>query len=153
MTDYIIPGLLLALSALALGQRKNYYDWLLEGAAQGLGLIKTILPSLVLLLTAVHMFRASGASELLSHLLSPVFSRFGTAQEPVHTRSVGSVCTQPAASLNPGMRAAGSRSYNANRRIKIAHSRRRRGSQRSRQTAPRGGYSGFWKYPLPQNTR
>ena len=73
MTDYIIPGLLLALSALALGQRKNYYDWLLEGAAQGLGLIKTILPSLVLLLTAVHMFRASGASGLLSHLLSPVF--------------------------------------------------------------------------------
>lgn len=38
MTDYIIPGLLLALSALALGQRKNYYDWLLEGAAQGWGL-------------------------------------------------------------------------------------------------------------------
>lgn len=81
MTDYIIPGLLLALSALALGQRKNYYDWLLEGAAQGLGLIKTILPSLVLLLTAVHMFRASGASELLSHLLSPVFSRFGIPPE------------------------------------------------------------------------
>ena len=81
MTDYIIPGLLLALSALALGQRKNYYDWLLEGAAQGLGLIKTILPSLVLLLTAVHMFRASGASGLLSHLLSPVFSRFGIPPE------------------------------------------------------------------------
>ena len=81
MTDYIIPGLLLALSALALGQRKNYYDWLLEGAAQGLGLIKTILPSLVLLLTAVHMFRASGASGLLSHLLSPVFSLFGIPPE------------------------------------------------------------------------
>ena len=81
MTDYIIPGLLLALSALALGQRKNYYDWLLEGAAQGLGLIKTVLPSLVLLLTAVHMFRASGASGLLSHLLSPVFSRFGIPPE------------------------------------------------------------------------
>lgn len=81
MTDYIIPGLLLALSALALGQRKNYYDWLLEGAAQGLGLIKTILPSLVLLLTAVHMFRASGASGLLSRLLSPVFSRFGIPPE------------------------------------------------------------------------
>ena len=63
------------------------------------------------------------------------------------------MCTQPAASLNPGMRAAGSRPYSVNRRIKIAHSRRRRGSQRSRQIAPRGGYSGFWKYLLPQNTR
>ena len=81
MTDYIIPGLLLGLSVLALGRRKNYYDWLLEGAAQGLGLIKTILPSLVLLLTAVSMFRASGASALLSRLLSPVFSRFGIPPE------------------------------------------------------------------------
>ena len=35
----------------------------------------------MLLLTAVHMFRASGASELLSHLLSPVFSRFGIPPE------------------------------------------------------------------------
>ena len=63
------------------------------------------------------------------------------------------VCTQPAASLNPGIREAGSRPYSANRRIKIAHSRRRRGSRQSRQTALRGGYSGFLKHPLPQNTR
>ena len=81
MTDYIIPGLLVGLSVLALGRQKNYYDWLLEGAAQGLGLIKTILPSLVLLLTAVSMFRVSGASALLSRLLSPVFSRFGIPPE------------------------------------------------------------------------
>lgn len=32
-------------------------------------------------LTAVHMFRASGASGLLCHLLSPVFSRFGIPPE------------------------------------------------------------------------
>ena len=81
MTDYLIPLLLLGLSVLALGRRKNYYEWLLSGAAEGLGLVKTILPSLVLLLTAVSMFRASGAAELLGKLLSPVFSLFGIPPE------------------------------------------------------------------------
>lgn len=81
MTDYLIPLLLVGLSVYALGRRKNYYDWLLTGAAEGLGLIKTILPSLVLLLTAVSMFRASGAAELLGRLLSPVFFRFGIPPE------------------------------------------------------------------------
>lgn len=81
MTDYLIPMLLVGLSVFALGQKKSYYDWLLEGAAGGLSLIRTILPSLVLLLTAVSMFRASGAAELLRQLLAPVFSWFGIPPE------------------------------------------------------------------------
>lgn len=81
MTDYLIPLLLLGLSVLALGRQQNYYDWLLSGAAEGMGLVKTILPSLVLLLTAVSMFRASGAAELLGRLLSPVFSFLGFPPE------------------------------------------------------------------------
>ncbi len=81
MTDYLIPLLLLGLSVFALGRRENYYDWLLSGGAEGLGLVKTILPTLVLLLTAVDMFRASGASELLSRALAPVFSRLGIPPE------------------------------------------------------------------------
>ena len=76
MTDYLIPGLLLVSSALALRKREQAYDLLLSGAAEGLALLKTILPALVLLLTAVHMLRASGAVDLLSGLLSPAFSFF-----------------------------------------------------------------------------
>ena len=41
----------------------------------------TILPALVLLLTAVHMLRASGAVALLSGLFAPVFSFFGIPPE------------------------------------------------------------------------
>ena len=44
-------------------------------------LLKTILPSLILLLTAVTMFRASGGAELLSRVLGPLFSRFGIPPE------------------------------------------------------------------------
>ncbi len=81
MTDYIIPLLLFFTAALALRRRENAYSLLLEGAAQGLKLLLSILPALILLLTAVHMLRASGAVELLSSALEPVFSRFGIPPE------------------------------------------------------------------------
>ena len=81
MTDYLVPGLLLLCSLLALRRKENTYDLLLDGAAEGLSLLKSILPALILLLTAVHMLRASGAAELLSHALSPVFSFFGIPPE------------------------------------------------------------------------
>ena len=49
---------------------------MLDGAAQGLKLLVTILPALIVLLTAVYMLRASGATEILSSILSTVFSFF-----------------------------------------------------------------------------
>ena len=81
MSDYIIPGLLLISSVLALRKKENTYDLLLQGAGEGLNLLRNILPALVVLLTAVHMLRESGAAELLSSLLAPVFSLFGIPPE------------------------------------------------------------------------
>ena len=81
MTDYLVPLILLGTSLLALRKQENGYGILLEGAAEGLKLLKTILPSLILLLTAVNMFRASGGAELMSRVLGPVFSLFGIPTE------------------------------------------------------------------------
>lgn len=81
MIDYLVPLILLLSSAIALGRKENSYDILLSGAAQGLDLLKSIFPSLVLLLTAVALFRASGGAELLSSLLRPFFSFFGIPPE------------------------------------------------------------------------
>ncbi len=81
MTDYLIPLLLVGLCTLSLAKRENYYDWLLTGAENGLGLLKNILPPLILLLTAVSMFRASGASQILSRLMSPLFTFLGIPPE------------------------------------------------------------------------
>ena len=81
MMDYIVPGILLLACATALGKRENAYDLMLEGAAEGLKLLASILPALILLLTAVHMLKASGAVELLSRILAPLFSRFGIPPE------------------------------------------------------------------------
>lgn len=81
MLDYIVPGTLLLSALLALRKKENAYDLLLEGAAEGLKLLISILPALVLLLTAVYMLRASGAVELLSRLVAPIFSFFGIPPE------------------------------------------------------------------------
>ena len=81
MTDYIVPCILLIAVTAALHKRENAYDLMLEGAAEGLKLLVSILPALILLLTAVHMLKASGAVEILSRLLSPLFSRFGIPPE------------------------------------------------------------------------
>lgn len=81
MRDYIIPMLFLLASILALRKKENTYDLLLSGAADGLKLLLSIVPSLILLLCAVSMLRASGAVTLISTLLAPVFGFFGIPPE------------------------------------------------------------------------
>jgi len=81
MTDYLIPLILLTASAAVLRKQESPYDLLLDGCGEGLRLLVRLLPALILLLTAVHMLRASGAAQLLSQLLAPVFSWFGIPPE------------------------------------------------------------------------
>ena len=81
MIDYLVPLLLLGICCAGLRRQENSYQALLEGGAEGMQLLVAIVPSLVLLLTAVTMLRASGAVELLSSLLSPVFRFFGIPPE------------------------------------------------------------------------
>lgn len=81
MTDYLVPLLLLLICSLALGKKQNAYDQLLDGGKDGLKILVSILPTLVFLLTAVTMLRASGAMGLLSSFLSPVMSFFGIPPE------------------------------------------------------------------------
>ena len=81
MTDYIVPLLLLAASVLALRKKENAYDLLLSGAADGLKLLLSLVPTLILLLTAVTMLRASGAVEAISSFLAPAFNVFGSPPE------------------------------------------------------------------------
>lgn len=81
MLEYLVPFLLLVASAAVLGKRENSYQLLLEGGAEGLRLLLTLIPTLVMLMTAVTMLRASGAVELLSRWLSPLFRFFGIPPE------------------------------------------------------------------------
>ena len=81
MTDYIVPALLFAVCAVALGKKEKPYTLLLEGAADGLKILLSLIPTLILLMTAVTMLRASGAVEAVSGFAAPVFRFFGIPPE------------------------------------------------------------------------
>lgn len=71
MTDILIPGILALCGLIGLRKKVDVYTALSQGGLEGLRLLKTILPSLVVLLTAIEMLRASGAMDMLSELLAP----------------------------------------------------------------------------------
>ena len=71
MLDLLIPMLLAAVAVAALARRQDLYAALLEGGLDGLRLLVSIVPALVMLLTAVHLLRASGAVDLLTRRLTP----------------------------------------------------------------------------------
>lgn len=77
----VIPLLLTAAAAWGLWRRVDVYAALSDGAARGLSLTVHILPSLVGLLTAVAMLRASGALEALTELCAPALRALGIPPE------------------------------------------------------------------------
>ena len=81
ITDYFVPILLFLVCCFALRRKEDPYGLMLMGAAEGLKLLFTLVPALVLLLTAVSMLRASGAIDLMSRFAAPVFSFLGIPPE------------------------------------------------------------------------
>lgn len=81
MLDLLVPLLLLFTAVFALAKKQELYPALLEGGREGLKLMVQIAPALVLLLTAVHMLRASGAMELMGRFLAPVTRCLGIPSE------------------------------------------------------------------------
>lgn len=72
-----IAILLLSVTLYALFRRVNVFSAFLKGAADALPLLKTLLPALAAFMTAMRLFRDSGAQALLTSLLSPVLTRIG----------------------------------------------------------------------------
>ncbi len=83
MLDYIVPLLLFGVCIFALGKKEDPYALMLAGAKDGLSLLLSLVPTLVLLMTSVTMLRTSGAMDILGHLLSPAAKLFGIPGETV----------------------------------------------------------------------
>ena len=83
MAEYIVPLILPVTAIAALRKKENAYDILTEGAREGFRMLRTIGPSLVVLLSAVGMLRESGALEALSRFLSPALEFLGIPAETV----------------------------------------------------------------------
>ncbi len=80
-SELVVPLLLVGVAGWGLFRRVDVYAALTAGAGEGLSVLLRILPALVGLLTAVAMFRASGALEMLTGLCAPVLERLGIPEE------------------------------------------------------------------------
>lgn len=81
LSTLIVPLLLAFTASFALSRHVDVYAALTKGAEEGLTVMLRILPSLIALLSAVYMFRASGAMESLGALLAPALGRIGIPAE------------------------------------------------------------------------
>ena len=81
LSSLLVPALLAVTALVGMGRKVNVYDTLVDGAQEGLSVSVKILPSLVGLLTAVYMFRASGAMDFLGSLLAPLLEWIGIPPE------------------------------------------------------------------------
>lgn len=70
--SYLVPLVIVAIIGYGLWRRENVFDLFIGGARDGIGVAVSILPSLVALMTAVAMFRASGAMDLLVAAAAPL---------------------------------------------------------------------------------
>ena len=81
VTALVTPLLLAAVAVWGVGRRVDVFAALTDGAAEGLRVLLRIFPNLVALLTAVYMFRASGALDTLTSVLAPVLTAVGIPPE------------------------------------------------------------------------
>ena len=81
LSAYVIPVLLASVAVYGMGRHVDVYSALTHGAEEGLTVLLRVVPALVGLLTAVSMFRVSGAMEWLAGLFAPVLELLGVPPE------------------------------------------------------------------------
>lgn len=84
MTDfgtYVIPFVIVFIMGFGICKGTKIFDCFLDGAKDGLVTVKNILPSVVGLLVAVGMLRASGGLEIIVKILSPLGNMAGIPEE------------------------------------------------------------------------
>ena len=81
MLDLLIPLIMVAVALAGLSRKQDVYGLLVEGGRDGLRVLASIVPALVMLLSATSMLRASGGMDALASVLSPVLWHVGIPPE------------------------------------------------------------------------
>ena len=81
VTAFFVPVIIGGILLFGAVRGVNVFDEFIAGAKEGLSSAVKILPALVGLMTAVGMFKASGALDVLTHALSPLSSTLGVPGE------------------------------------------------------------------------
>lgn len=81
MTALIVPAIILAVTAYAAAGKIDVLSAMTEGAKKGFRVIYNILPTLIIMLSAIYMLRASGALDALTRLCAPLLRLAGIPEE------------------------------------------------------------------------
>ena len=81
--NYVLPIVLTLIILIALYKKVHIFDVFLQGAKEGLSSTLSITPSLIGLVTAVAMIKASGALDIFSAVISPITSFFGVPSDVI----------------------------------------------------------------------
>ncbi len=81
MSNYVIPFFIALIMIIGLAKKVDVFSEFTEGAKENLKASVSVLPSLIALMTAIGMFKASGAMELISTAISPLTSFLGFPEE------------------------------------------------------------------------
>ncbi|MFQ8600234.1 MAG: hypothetical protein ACLSAP_06370 [Oscillospiraceae bacterium] len=95
LTDLLVPLIICLILVFGLIRGVKVFDVFIKGAKEGVLTAVKILPALIAILTAVGMFKASGALDILTHAFAP---------SPTSPKSPKEVL--PLALLRPGFREA-----------------------------------------------
>ena len=82
-SDLIVPLMILGIVTYGLCMRINVYDEFIKGAKKGFGTVIKIMPTLIGLMVAVGVLRASGFLELLANIIGKVTVYVGFPAELV----------------------------------------------------------------------
>ncbi len=80
---FAIPALVLFVVAYGAIKKVKIYEAFVEGAKEGFNVGVRIIPFLVAMLVAIGVFRAGGAMDILTAVLSPVTSLIGMPAETI----------------------------------------------------------------------
>lgn len=81
LSKLIVPLIITVAAFVILFNDNDYFTCFINGAKEGINLSFTLIPSLIILLTAVSMFNQSGALELLCNCFGNLFSKVKIPKE------------------------------------------------------------------------
>ncbi|HAU87588.1 MAG TPA: spore maturation protein [Lachnospiraceae bacterium] len=99
LSNFIIPFVIIYIVGYGLLQKTNVYDEFIKGAEDGFQVVKGIMPTLIGLMVAIGVLRASGTLDLLSNVLKPVVERLHFPSELVPVVVVKMFSSSAATSL------------------------------------------------------
>lgn len=83
LSDFMIPLVIFYVVGIGLLMKNNVYDDFVKGAESGFKIVAGILPTLIGLMMATGILRASGALDMFSSFISPITEMIGLVSEVI----------------------------------------------------------------------